>query len=414
MALDFLFKWRCDNISLNQKIAAYAHLYSYTSVKSVVHWFQIIRNGCFQMYDDDLGGITAFTSRSHTKVAKFPTRNITTPIVLVYGGQDSLVDIDVMLKELPSHTTATEIPHYEHLDFLWGEDVQKLVFPRVLNALDRFSNTTLEDFHLVSIPPSSSANQMSEDDLKHIEASLEAQVQARLAANMGASYSEDETVINSSPTSELRATADLERPNTSSPPPQVTVPLTRSVSQILHAPSPLTQTTLPEEDEPALTLPAAPPRRASIQVLEPEGVPIDYHQHHNSLPLSPSEQPLLENEGSLSESAHAEFDDYLQGGATEVPAPEPVEERSPPTGPRIPTAMSPRGGAKRRRGGSGGRGRGRGMVTGASWQGRNRSVDYDLGQRGSSVDYSMQQRGYGGGGRGWNEYGDAAGMGWMA
>lgn len=44
-----------------------------------------------------------------------------------------------MLKELPRHTVATEIPHYEHLDFLWGQEVDKLVFPHVFDALNSFS-----------------------------------------------------------------------------------------------------------------------------------------------------------------------------------------------------------------------------------------------------------------------------------
>jgi hypothetical protein len=93
------------------------------------------------MYDDDVRfGITAsVANRSFYKVAKFPTRNITAPIVLVYGGQDSLVDINVMLKELPAHTVATEVSHFEHLDFLWGQDVENYVFPHVLSALERYS-----------------------------------------------------------------------------------------------------------------------------------------------------------------------------------------------------------------------------------------------------------------------------------
>ncbi|KAK4946246.1 cholesterol esterase [Elasticomyces elasticus] len=141
MSLSFLFAWYGRNITVQQKLAAYPHLYSFTSVKSVVHWFQIIRNKSFQMYDDD--GSNKFSigaSNRYYKVAKFPTRNIKTPIVLVYGGSDSLVDIRVMLKELPRHTIATEIPHYEHLDFLWAQDVQNLVFPHVLEALRYYAH----------------------------------------------------------------------------------------------------------------------------------------------------------------------------------------------------------------------------------------------------------------------------------
>lgn len=141
MGLSFLFGWHARNMSTSQKLAAYPHLYSFTSTKSVVHWFQIIRNKSFQMYDDDVQAPLSIGSVSkYTKVAKFPTRNIKTPIILVYGGSDSLVDIKVMKKELPAHTVATEIPHYEHLDFLWAREVDTLVFPHVFDALESFSD----------------------------------------------------------------------------------------------------------------------------------------------------------------------------------------------------------------------------------------------------------------------------------
>ncbi|KAF2085361.1 alpha/beta-hydrolase [Saccharata proteae CBS 121410] len=140
MALSFLFGWTANNISAHQKLAAYPHLYSFTSTKSVVHWFQIIRNGTFQMYDDEVQAPFSISNDAkYYKVAKFPTRNIKTPTVLIYGGSDSLVDIKIMLKELPKHTTAQEIPHYEHLDFLWASDVDELVFPHVFAALEKYA-----------------------------------------------------------------------------------------------------------------------------------------------------------------------------------------------------------------------------------------------------------------------------------
>ena len=140
MSLSFLFNWSGRNITPHQKLAAYPHLYSFTSTKSVVHWFQIIRNKSFQMFDDDAASrFSIGASDRYYKVAKFPTRNIKTPIVLVYGGSDSLVDINIMLKELPKHTTAQEIKHYEHLDFLWAEEVDELVFPHVFDALRSYA-----------------------------------------------------------------------------------------------------------------------------------------------------------------------------------------------------------------------------------------------------------------------------------
>lgn len=141
MGLKFLFNWETRNMSTSQKLAAYPHLYSFTSTKSVVHWFQIIRNKCFQLYDDDVHQpMSVSTSGKFSKVAKYPTRNIRTPVVLVYGGSDSLVDITAMLRELPRQTVATEIPHYEHLDFLWARDVDSQVFQHVFDALDSFTD----------------------------------------------------------------------------------------------------------------------------------------------------------------------------------------------------------------------------------------------------------------------------------
>lgn len=135
-SISSLFNWNCNNISYAQKMAAYPHLYSYTSVKSVVHWFQIIRSGRFHMYDDDVE--TVFSHEKYFyRVASFPTQNITSPVMLLYGKSDSLVDIDIMLSELPKGTAAFGFDKYEHLDMIWGDNVETLIFPYVYAALKK-------------------------------------------------------------------------------------------------------------------------------------------------------------------------------------------------------------------------------------------------------------------------------------
>ncbi|KAF9524025.1 triacylglycerol lipase [Crepidotus variabilis] len=138
VGIGWLFNWTGNNISQNQKMAAYAHLYSFTSVKSVVHWFQIMRNAAFQMYDDDFISPVMRTSVSSYRPARFPTKNIVTPIVLLYGDSDSLVHIETMLSQLPEHTVAKPLHSYEHVDILWGENVDKDVFPEVLGTLEYY------------------------------------------------------------------------------------------------------------------------------------------------------------------------------------------------------------------------------------------------------------------------------------
>lgn len=82
-------------------------------------------------YDDDVPRVTMYRDHSY-RPARFPTRNITTPITLLYGDRDSLVDINTMLKELPAHaiaypvgvrsdhfcrwlTSFSQVPGHEHL-----------------------------------------------------------------------------------------------------------------------------------------------------------------------------------------------------------------------------------------------------------------------------------------------------------
>lgn len=66
------------------------------------------------MYDDDDLEVTV-TQRNGPHMssgptsycpARFPTKNISSPIVLLYGDSDSLVDIELMLKELPTGSNA--------------------------------------------------------------------------------------------------------------------------------------------------------------------------------------------------------------------------------------------------------------------------------------------------------------------
>lgn len=121
-----------------------------------------MRNGQFTMYDDDGFQVAAPSTRNTVSGStsyhpvRFPTKNITSPIVLMYGDEDSLVDIDLMLKELPESTTYVKrlrvrviscdtsfssnaiLQGYEHLDILWGDQVDKDVIPLVAQTLAHY------------------------------------------------------------------------------------------------------------------------------------------------------------------------------------------------------------------------------------------------------------------------------------
>ncbi|KAI8853606.1 Alpha/Beta hydrolase protein [Chytridium lagenaria] len=130
-----LFSWTSEWIA--HKAVVYRHLYSYTSVKMVVHWFQIIRTGKFQMYDEN-PTVIPNAAGGHL-VPKFPTEQITTPFALFYGGKDTLPDMGYILRETPNPVFCLQVEEYEHLSFLWGRGIDKVVFPGVLGLLSEHS-----------------------------------------------------------------------------------------------------------------------------------------------------------------------------------------------------------------------------------------------------------------------------------
>ncbi|KAI8992188.1 Alpha/Beta hydrolase protein [Mycotypha africana] len=141
-SVGFLFGWTGHNMTMDQKTVSYQHLYSVTSVKSLVHWFQIIRSGQFHMYDEVPSRLpyhTVNTVADHIP-PRFPTLQIKTPIAIFYGGTDSLVDFDVLAADLPSPLAYVKsIQKWEHLDFLWGDGIEYLVYPDILKLLQIFN-----------------------------------------------------------------------------------------------------------------------------------------------------------------------------------------------------------------------------------------------------------------------------------
>lgn len=148
IANEVLFNWKSTNIDYKQKYSSYYHLYSTTSVKSVVHWFQIIRSKKFQMFHDiKTSALKSFLSfklsgeySSGTKNFEsivFPTQtNINIPILVIYGKSDSLVDINVMKTQLPEQDlTIVGVDDYEHLDLIWGRDLENTTIGHVLRFL---------------------------------------------------------------------------------------------------------------------------------------------------------------------------------------------------------------------------------------------------------------------------------------
>ncbi len=116
-----LFNWTNANIRREDKPHLYRHLFSTASVKQVAHWFQIMRAGRFQMFED-----VGPSQQGHAVLPAYPLRNITTPIQAIVGDRDSLIDTAHLREHLRSCELLV-VPGYEHVDPLWAADVHDKV-----------------------------------------------------------------------------------------------------------------------------------------------------------------------------------------------------------------------------------------------------------------------------------------------
>jgi lysosomal acid lipase/cholesteryl ester hydrolase len=128
-----LFGWKSENLSPKEKPRLYAHLYSYGSVKTMVHWFQVIVNSRFQMYDDQ-DAVTKKKYPGHLPPL-YPVSQIRCPVALFFGGSDPLPDTEWLLHEISEPVYVHCQEEYEHLDFQWAASAPKLVYPKIVELV---------------------------------------------------------------------------------------------------------------------------------------------------------------------------------------------------------------------------------------------------------------------------------------
>jgi lysosomal acid lipase/cholesteryl ester hydrolase len=128
--LRFLFNWETRELDPGRKNALYDHLYSRTSTKSVVHWFQIIRDRRFAMYDP-----THARARADAYIPVYDVAKIAVPLAAFVGGRDTIIDAPALRDSLPPATQWHDLPTYEHLDTMWGMSAPRAVFAPLIAFL---------------------------------------------------------------------------------------------------------------------------------------------------------------------------------------------------------------------------------------------------------------------------------------
>ncbi|KAH9520009.1 hypothetical protein Btru_071465 [Bulinus truncatus] len=127
-----------DYTSINQsRVPVYvAHTPAGTSVKDLQHWAQCISSKNFQRYDYGSADENVKHYGQPTPPLYDP-KKVNVPVAIFRGDQDWLADTTDVKWLLPLlHVTHdVNIPHYEHLDFIWAFDAPAYIYNTILKIV---------------------------------------------------------------------------------------------------------------------------------------------------------------------------------------------------------------------------------------------------------------------------------------
>ncbi|KAG8230453.1 hypothetical protein J437_LFUL009941, partial [Ladona fulva] len=131
-----------DSSQFNQALLpiVLGHFPAGSSTKTVLHYAQEIRSGKFQMYD--YGAEKNMKRYGTSKAPEYDLNAIQVPISLHYSLNDWLANVDdvkLLYHRLPNTIGKyrVSLPQFNHLDFLWANDIEKLLFNNLLYLINK-------------------------------------------------------------------------------------------------------------------------------------------------------------------------------------------------------------------------------------------------------------------------------------
>ncbi|XP_030835488.1 gastric triacylglycerol lipase [Strongylocentrotus purpuratus] len=104
-----------------------------TSLQNMEHFLQMVISGKCQMYD--YGLIGNLVKYNQTTPPEYHVGNLAVPVALFWGDNDFLADpqdVERLIPQIPHLIYNKEIKNFEHLDFIWAMDANKIVYNDIL------------------------------------------------------------------------------------------------------------------------------------------------------------------------------------------------------------------------------------------------------------------------------------------
>jgi len=139
--MGLIMGWNTTDVNNTRLPVIMAHEPSGTSMQNIMHWTQLVKKNVFQAYDYGSSAQNMKHYNSTTPPVYNPSR-ITIPIALLHGGLDALADptdVAQLIPLLKNVVFSVNVPDYAHIDFVWGADAYRIIYPSVLQLLKKYS-----------------------------------------------------------------------------------------------------------------------------------------------------------------------------------------------------------------------------------------------------------------------------------
>eukprot|EP00475_Leptophrys_vorax_P041301 TRINITY_DN77878_c0_g1_i1.p1 TRINITY_DN77878_c0_g1~~TRINITY_DN77878_c0_g1_i1.p1 ORF type:complete len:413 (-),score=120.90 TRINITY_DN77878_c0_g1_i1:32-1270(-) len=140
---------KANNLNGTRMDVYVSHTPAGTSVQNMAHWAQMVRDNRFGMYD---WGSADENMKKYNQSTppNYDITRIKLPVALFTGGNDLLADpedvekLEALLTPNSNIVFNQMVDYYEHLDFVWGLDAHKVIYPNVLSVLRKYANVTIQ------------------------------------------------------------------------------------------------------------------------------------------------------------------------------------------------------------------------------------------------------------------------------
>ncbi|KAJ3621072.1 hypothetical protein MTP99_003244 [Tenebrio molitor] len=138
--LSVCFGWTPDEMDPNYANLMVSHYGSETSIKIIVHFYQMYCQHRFQAYD--YGEVKNMEVYGSKRPFLFPLKKIKLPVYMVYSDSDIFSyykDNEVVYNDLPEEVTMygkLVVKGLNHVDYLYGKHRNQRLFNKILRLLD--------------------------------------------------------------------------------------------------------------------------------------------------------------------------------------------------------------------------------------------------------------------------------------